>query len=497
MLRKNFLRKVSDYVSKTITEIDNGNFAREEFLYFLNDKEKNISPGTDLTILGLFSEWLVFDRKQKAFGGLTGLQYFLQKEKLSEIDSKEYDELSSFDVGLFEVEDVKLGVGMVLHSLQTDSTVFVNDINSSLTLMKGETLWARISKISSLYYIVSSMVFVVPIKALPSFKDKMLEEKKNSFDAKIIASLSSAGDISESEMKNKFSAFSYEKAKTDFFKVLKDVSMDTIFSAEIFESWVVNEKKYGKGFATKAIVGLVPSNISENNFEKLSNSAMIFSNAIPRKSLKGKSPNDVFFDKDKNKEKNEQKIFDIDYVSKEKYLKMLESAHESMSKADFKGSYKIFTDTVRALLKDKMPLFDCFRIYCNAGIVCFHSGKPALGEELILAAIRINPKYKFAHSIKDEFTISDFDISKVPKKNRSIVKDMKDLIKCEGERAYKRTLFFKYETFLKKMDISLEYDAISKSTVYSDSGLGEVKIGRNEPCYCGSGKKYKKCHGNV
>ena len=24
----------------------------------------------------------------------------------------------------------------------------------------------------------------------------------------------------------------------------------------------------------------------------------------------------------------------------------------------------------------------------------------------------------------------------------------------------------------------------------------EEKVGRNEPCPCGSGKKYKKCHGN-
>ena len=23
----------------------------------------------------------------------------------------------------------------------------------------------------------------------------------------------------------------------------------------------------------------------------------------------------------------------------------------------------------------------------------------------------------------------------------------------------------------------------------------EEKIGRNQPCYCGSGKKYKLCHG--
>ena len=25
--------------------------------------------------------------------------------------------------------------------------------------------------------------------------------------------------------------------------------------------------------------------------------------------------------------------------------------------------------------------------------------------------------------------------------------------------------------------------------------VGEPKVGRNDPCYCGSGKKYKKCHG--
>ncbi|MFQ5480010.1 MAG: SEC-C metal-binding domain-containing protein [Thermodesulfobacteriota bacterium] len=28
------------------------------------------------------------------------------------------------------------------------------------------------------------------------------------------------------------------------------------------------------------------------------------------------------------------------------------------------------------------------------------------------------------------------------------------------------------------------------------TGSGEKKPGRNEPCYCGSGKKYKKCHGS-
>ncbi|MCK5667485.1 MAG: SEC-C domain-containing protein [Gammaproteobacteria bacterium] len=26
---------------------------------------------------------------------------------------------------------------------------------------------------------------------------------------------------------------------------------------------------------------------------------------------------------------------------------------------------------------------------------------------------------------------------------------------------------------------------------------GQKKIGRNEPCPCGSGKKYKRCHGKL
>jgi preprotein translocase subunit SecA len=29
----------------------------------------------------------------------------------------------------------------------------------------------------------------------------------------------------------------------------------------------------------------------------------------------------------------------------------------------------------------------------------------------------------------------------------------------------------------------------------SAAGARAAKIGRNDPCWCGSGKKYKKCHG--
>ena len=37
--------------------------------------------------------------------------------------------------------------------------------------------------------------------------------------------------------------------------------------------------------------------------------------------------------------------------------------------------------------------------------------------------------------------------------------------------------------------------ATEKSVTVESSQSNESKIGRNDPCYCGSGKKYKKCHG--
>lgn len=42
-----------------------------------------------------------------------------------------------------------------------------------------------------------------------------------------------------------------------------------------------------------------------------------------------------------------------------------------------------------------------------------------------------------------------------------------------------------------------EYKYGYKAMVQTDQGiyLVPIKIGRNDPCHCGSGKKYKKCCG--
>jgi hypothetical protein len=42
---------------------------------------------------------------------------------------------------------------------------------------------------------------------------------------------------------------------------------------------------------------------------------------------------------------------------------------------------------------------------------------------------------------------------------------------------------------LREIDFVAEIQKSGKLPVHSD------KVGRNDPCPCGSGKKYKKCHG--
>ena len=52
------------------------------------------------------------------------------------------------------------------------------------------------------------------------------------------------------------------------------------------------------------------------------------------------------------------------------------------------------------------------------------------------------------------------------------------------------------EEFLNSMGTKVDYDAgFGSYRTIVDGKVKRVKVGRNDPCPCGSGKKYKKCHG--
>jgi len=42
----------------------------------------------------------------------------------------------------------------------------------------------------------------------------------------------------------------------------------------------------------------------------------------------------------------------------------------------------------------------------------------------------------------------------------------------------------------------LQFGGAAETTASKTVTNGGPKVGRNDPCPCGSGKKYKKCHGS-
>ena len=498
MLKKDFLGKLSRFVTASLLE--HGDTMDKEFAFFLGSRHNHvmIEHRTDDRVIGLFSEWLVFDRKHKLFGNITGLEYFIQQYKnlLTDEEFSAYKDLLMFEVGLFTLTRKEVGKGVTLLSLQSNTTFFVHDISASFSAEENTTVWARIASVEGLYNVVGSALFVLPITIRSGLRKAMNSWSKNIYDAKEICDrlLDSPRDVVEKYTSNQ----SYQHARETFEKALADAKMDTIFSVKTFEKWLTNEKRYSLGFASKALVCLMPSDVSDKNFTTVVNAAMFFSNLVPRKSLNGKSPEQSSID-NASKEKS---VYDVDIISKEKYIEILESSHSLMAQGDFKGAYDSFENLIRILLEDQVPFFDTFRIFCNAGIVRFHdrhendNGDPYFAQQLINAAIRINPQYAFAVKTKEELFKQFNDFSNIKKGFKRIAKDLNALLENAATKKYRRSTFYKYEQFLSKVGVSLDYLATVVPTIYSTSGGGhEIKLGRNDPCYCGSGKKYKKCHG--
>lgn len=58
---------------------------------------------------------------------------------------------------------------------------------------------------------------------------------------------------------------------------------------------------------------------------------------------------------------------------------------------------------------------------------------------------------------------------------------------------------YDYKTEMRAVATGLEAQAIQHEIDHMDgiliTDLARPKLGRNDPCFCGSGKKFKKCHG--
>jgi hypothetical protein len=323
MLKQGFLKKVSDYVAGTTVK-DVVAMEKATRIFQLEALVKNETEEEGIgKIVGLFSEWLVFDYTQKIFDGMTGLQYFTSHNPLhlSDTELNEYKDMLTYEVGLFEVKNIEKGRGIILESIATGTECFVHDISASLSLQTDTTVWARISAINGIYHIVSSSLFMMPIKIMLGMKAAISGWEKNSYNAKEIVSLVVSGDRDMDVQKN---TPIYSDAEERFVRALKKCDMDTMFSVRTYKKWVTDEKQYGPQFTTNALLCLVPTHVADDDTREFFDAAMEFANIIPRKNLGGKIPTEMSGEISKK-----VGVIEMNFYSKDKYVKKLEKAQKN------------------------------------------------------------------------------------------------------------------------------------------------------------------------
>ena len=92
------------------------------------------------------------------------------------------------------------------------------------------------------------------------------------------------------------------------------------------------------------------------------------------------------------------------------------------------------------------------------------------------------------------------DSLKVPNPIETMTEDTEVNLGFDKEKLYKNMVDAKADWFYNLPEWDLIFSAEKKKALYleqkkSGTIVKPKKIGRNDPCPCGSGKKYKYCHG--
>jgi uncharacterized protein YecA (UPF0149 family) len=75
----------------------------------------------------------------------------------------------------------------------------------------------------------------------------------------------------------------------------------------------------------------------------------------------------------------------------------------------------------------------------------------------------------------------------------SAIKELGGILTLEEEKKLKDVLALR-EKYSEQIDLMLRMDGDDYGEEKEPIRNPKPKLGRNDPCWCGSGKKYKKCH---
>ena len=466
----------------------------------LPELSANVSDPAQLS--GMFSEWLLYDVSSPIFENMTGLAYFVKSNplQLDEVLLQSYRDLLTFTVGLFEISAVFPGERVVLKDMR-GVAYEVFDVSTSLSTQVHTTLWSRIARVGGVYQMVGSSGFVLPV--VMGSHAKKYAGVEEIIDAKAAAMImyKSQNIQTTEEMRRTATTIiptpaDVKRAADKFDTALAAAGMSDMLSSATLKKWVNNEKQFPIGFPIKSLFFLLPDNCTDRHRDTILDTAQDYLAVCPRKVFGGKSSNEQAIIT-----ANQTPQYEFDQYSYDDYRPAYEAAYAYMQVGDSDSAYEAYEHCITRLLDDRTPIFLAFRLYANAALSCFMNpehGYDGLGIALVNASLRLNPQYDFGKRQYDQYVAPYYkEPIAIDPADIELAKVLRTRLIKDGEREYRRSSFRHYEDFLTKAGVSLSYTTKTTPSVFSTNpnNPGPIKIGRNDPCYCGSGKKYKKCCG--
>ena len=333
-------------------------------------------------------------------------------------------------------------------------------------------------------------------------------------------------------------------AEAELAGVLRLYDIEKYVSIDHIRTWLemldVDDHDYMAPFAILMGLAAEWKDASRETTEDVIGAVRTFCNSLPRKKLNDNSPEEAFAHRGME---NKAPHFRNSLIEFGRWVPHYDTALAQLhAVGEEKAALDEFRMIFRLLLEEHTTTRHVFRMFANAAIACFAMGDEYGGVRLLKIASEINPHYDFAKDQLKRYESGECDDLIID----GIMRQTKDSKKDEGADATMKVLkrrrtnvgvtYFRamaslfgrfddtktriplaqiprskheernerkrfeaepwhaYYLFLKKFDINFNHplEEPSEVTFHRSDGM---KIGRNDPCPCGSGKKYKKCHG--
>lgn len=481
----------------------------------------------------LINEWLIFDFKLS--NGKTLLEDFAERNpyRLPPEEIKAYRDLTENSYGLYEVKEARWGEGLQLRNLQTNKQYWVREFKGTFQTGAGDVLATRVGRVADHYELVGAGVTKMPIALTPESR-KLFREIEDGWNLKTTRETF----FSAPEEEKEHAPVSFNEAKDNLEHALKKYNLAKYVTSDGIERWIrenIGSKEAMAG--PHLLLGIAQrrdKELLQDAMEDIIHVYTSFANVCPQKILQGKSPTEKMAEQERREnEEFPRFIFSANKFSPDDWAIHYNEGINLMRHERYEAAIQSYNTMFHELLAQHTTFSEVFRPYANKAVCHFAVGERYLGEQFLAIALELNPRYDFAQMQMERYLDGELDdlidyhrgllfaelleqsnslLTRAEKrhvrywvwgrtahllfdhkhKQKGKTEDahIREIEERLGKKKLSRDTGYRYWRFLKPFRINFAHPLEKPSRITAP------KQGRNDPCLCGSGKKFKKCHGS-